>query len=615
MSLIVMYGHILGKIFLSGNRPPGLEWVHSLRQKNFWNMKNIWPDTAVMRLNQGMNLKSYIIGMCLVLASPVGFAADASAAGLVPVPQKMTVSEGAFKLAPDTRIYVDSGSRATGEFLAARLRKATGYPLKVRTKSGATEAINGAILLTTNKAKADLGAEGYELMVATNSVILRAPAATGLFYGSQTVLQLLPPEILATNRVTNVDWQMPCAQIEDWPRFKWRGLMLDVSRHFYTKPEVEQVLDLMAQEKLNTFHWHLVDDQGWRIEIKKYPRLTEIGAWRTNIGWNLDPKSSTAYGADGRYGGFYTQKDIRAVVAYAAARHITVVPEIEMPGHSSAALTAYPQFSCTGGPYSTEPNQRRALPGVYCAGNDATFEFLQNVLTEVFQLFPGPYIHIGGDEVSKANWKKCDKCQARMKAEGLKNEEDLQSYFISRMEKFVNANGRTLIGWSEILQGGLAQNAVLMDWIGGGKQGASAGHDVVMTPEKYCYLDHYQSTNRAAEPLAIGGKPIPLSLVYSFEPIPEGLDPQFDFHVLGPQGNVWTEWISNLRHMEYMIFPRLCALSEAGWSAKEARNWDDFMVRLPIELKRFDEQNVNYRHLTVDAPQGLRVISQPDSSK
>jgi hexosaminidase len=488
--------------------------------------------------------------------------------------------------------------------------------LNVRAKSGATGPISGAILLTTNKAKADLGAEGYELAIAPKSVIIRAPEAAGLFYGSQTLLEMLPPEIFATNRVTNVDWQMPCAQIEDWPRFKWRGLMLDVARHFYTKTEVEQVLDLMSQEKLNTFHWHLVDDQGWRIEIKKYPKLTEVGAWRTNIGWDLDPKSSTAYGSDGRYGGFYTQKDIRAVVAYAAERHITVVPEIEMPGHSSAALSAYPELSCSGGPYNTEPNPKRGTPsGVYCAGNDETFVFMQGVLTEVFQLFPGKYVHIGGDEVPKGNWKKCDKCQARMKAEGLKNEDELQSYFIRRIEKFVNANGRTLIGWSEILQGGLAQNAAVMDWIGGGKQAASAEHDVVMTPEKYCYLDHYQSTNRAAEPKAIGGRAIPLSLIDSFEPIPEGLDPKFDAHILGPQGNVWTEWIPNLRHLEYMVFPRLCALSEVGWSSKETRNWNDFMARLPAQLKRLDEQGSNYRHLTIEAPQDTRVISQPNSSK
>ena len=537
--------------------------------------------------------------MCVLLSATAGLAAETNSPGLLPVPQKMTLGEGVFKLGPDTRIYVDSASRSTGEWLAARLRQATGYNFKIRSKSRATNAINGGILLTTNQAKAHLGAEGYELAVATNSVVIRAPGAAGLFYGSQTLLELLPPEIFVTNHLTNVDWQMPCAQIEDWPRFQWRGFMLDVSRHFYNKTEVEQVVDLMAQEKLNTFHWHLVDDQGWRIEIKKYPRLTRVGAWRTNIGWGLNPMSSTAYGPDGRYGGFYTQKDIREVVAYAAARHITIVPEIEMPGHSSAALAAYPEFSCTGGPYSTEPRTGRR-DGVYCAGNDGSFEFLQGVLSEVFQLFPGKYIHIGGDEVSKTNWNNCAKCQARMKAEGLKSDEELQSYFIRRMEKFVNAHGRTLIGWSEILQGGLAQNAVVMDWIGGGSQAASKGHDAVMTPEKYCYLDHYQSTNRAVEPRAIPLAALPLELVYSFDPIPANLDPKFHTHILGPQGNLWTEYICSFRHVEYMMFPRLCALAEVGWSSKESRNWENFMARLPIELKRLDEQNENYRHL--DAP-------------
>ena len=268
---------------------------------------------------------------------------------------------------------------------------------------------------------------------------------------------------------------------------------------FSPSTEVEQILDAMALHKLNRFHWHLVDDQGWRIEIKKYPRLTEVGAWRKGIDFGLDPKASTAYGPDGRYGGFYTQADIREVVRYAAARHITIVPEIEMPGHSSAALAAYPQFSCTGGPFSTDVSGG-VYPGVYCAGNDDTFEFLENVLAEVFALFPGKYIHVGGDEVPTTTWKDCPKCQARKKAEGLNNDRQLESYFIQRMEKFINAHGKTLIGWSEIREGGLAQNAVVMDWIGGAAEAATAGHDVVMTPTRYCYLDHYQSRDHAREP-------------------------------------------------------------------------------------------------------------------
>ena len=528
--------------------------------------------------------------MCVLLSATAGLAAETNSPGLLPVPQKMTLGEGVFKLGPDTRIYVDSASRSTGEWLAARLRQATGYNFKIRSKSRATNAINGGILLTTNQAKAHLGAEGYELAVATNSVVIRAPGAAGLFYGSQTLLELLPPEIFVTNHLTNVDWQMPCAQIEDWPRFQWRGFMLDVSRHFYNKTEVEQVVDLMAQEKLNTFHWHLVDDQGWRIEIKKYPRLTRVGAWRTNIGWGLNPMSSTAYGPDGRYGGFYTQKDIREVVAYAAARHITIVPEIEMPGHSAGALAPYPQYSCTGGPFNNEGPM-----AIFCPGNDETYVFLDNILSEVFEMFPSQFIHIGGDEASTEYWKKCPKCQARMKTEGLHNERQLESYLIRRVEKYVNAHGRRLIGWSEIREGGLAQNAAVMDWIGGATEAASAGHDVVMSPTGFCYLDHYQSHDHSTEPRGIGGF-LSLSQVYSFEPVPKNLPAEFQSHILGGQGNLWTEYIPSLSHAEYMIFPRECAMAEVLWSPKESRNWDDFLSRVKVNERRLDALGVNYRH-------------------
>jgi hexosaminidase len=387
-------------------------------------------------------------------------------------------------------------------------------------------------------------------------------------------------------------------EIKDKPRFAWRGMLLDVSRHFFTKEEVEQILDALAMHKINVLHWHLVDDQGWRIEIKKYPRLTEVGAWRKAIGFGLDPKASTAYGPDGRYGGFYTQEDIREVVAYAAARHITIVPEIEMPGHSSAALAAYPQFSCNGGPFTTDVGGG-VFPGVYCAGNDGTFDFLQNVLTEVFALFPSKYIHVGGDEVPTTSWEKCPKCQARKKAEGLTSDRQLESYFIQRMEKFINANGRSLIGWSEIREGGLAQNAALMDWIGGATEGASAGHDVVMTPEADCYLDHYQSRDHAKEPLAIGGF-LPLRKIYGFDPIPAKLAPEFQSHILGAQGNLWAEYIPNLRHAEYMIFPRESALAEVAWSPKEARNFDDFLRRLEIDDRRLEQMGVNYRRNPLD---------------
>jgi hexosaminidase len=400
-----------------------------------------------------------------------------------------------------------------------------------------------------------------------------------------------------------VAWQVPCVQIEDWPRFKWRGFMLDVSRHFFTKSEVESLLDAMALHKMNMFHWHLTDDHGWRIEIKKYPRLTQVGAWRAGGGFGFDPKTTTAYGPDGRYGGFYTQADVRDVVKYAAARHITIVPEIEMPGHASAALSAYPQFGCTNAPF--EPAMTAGIfNGIYDPAKEETFQFLTDVLTEVGQLFPGRYIHIGGDEVPKETWTNSPDCQSLMKREGLKNGEELQSWFTRRIEKIVRAQNHSMIGWSEILQGGLAQNAAVMDWIGGAKEAADAGHDVVMTPTAYCYFDFYQSTNHAAEPKAAAwGGPLTLNRMYAFEPMPTNVPPELQSHILGAQGNLWTEQIPNFKQVEYMTFPRICALAEVTWSAREARDWDDFMRRLQVHVRRLDELNIIYRRAAVETPE------------
>jgi hexosaminidase len=382
-------------------------------------------------------------------------------------------------------------------------------------------------------------------------------------------------------------------KISDAPRFSWRGLMLDVSRHFYSKPEVEKLLDVMALHKLNTFHWHLVDDQGWRIEIKKYPRLTSVGAWRAGVGFGLPTNSTTAYRKDGRYGGFYTQKDIREVVAYAQKRHITIVPEIEMPGHSMAALTAYPELGSGPDPFKI-PLQGGVFRGIYSTASPKTYDFLENVLTEVFQLFPGKYIHIGGDEVPRGSWTNDAACQALMQREGLKTKEEMQSWFTRRMEKFINAHGKTLIGWSEIRQGGLAQSAVVMDWIGGGREAASAGHNVVMSPTTHCYFDGPQSRDKKSEPKASGGF-VALRKVYSFEPVPSGLAPEFAGHILGAQGNLWTEMVPNLKHAEYMIFPRMFALAEVTWSPKETRNYDGFLRRLKTDEHRLDQLGVNYR--------------------
>src|ERR1039458_3812784 len=548
-------------------------------------------------------MKSKIVATFFLFLAAAVFASNADDPAVIPLPQKVERHAGAFKLTADTRIHVDSASRATGKFLTERLRPATGYPLKTGTKYFGGAAIAGGILLTTKNADTNLGPEGYELTVAPDSIVIRAPTQAGLFYGVQTLFQLLPPEIFSTNLVTNTDWQIPCVQIEDWPRFKWRGFMLDVSRHFFTKAEVKTFLDAMALHKMNVFHWHLTDDHGWRIEIKKYPRLTQVGAWRAGGGFGFDPKATTAYGPDGRYGGFYTQDDIRDVVKYAAARHITIVPEIEMPGHATAALPAYPQFSCTGGPF--EPSMTAGIfNGIYDPAKEETFQFLADVLAEVAPLFPGKYIHIGGDEVPKETWQNSADCQALMKREGLKNEEELQSWFIRRIEKIVNANRHSMIGWSEILQGGLAKNAAVMDWIGGAKEAAKAGHDVVMTPTAYCYFDFYQSSNHVTEPKAAAwGGPLTLSKMYAFEPMPANVPPELQSHILGAQGNLWTEQIPNLKHAEYMTFPRACALAEVTWSAKDSRDWDDFMRRLQIQAQRLDKLNINYRHAAVETPE------------
>ncbi len=540
----------------------------------------------------------------VVFVAAASLAAETNYPSIVPQPARLTLAEGEFSLTPDTAIYTDEASTATGEQLASRLRPSTGFPLKVMATNASAEPITNAILLTTSNAKKELGAEGYELSVASNAIVIRAPEQAGLFYGAQSLAQMLPPQAFSTNVVTNAAWRIPCAQIEDQPRFTWRGMMLDVSRDFFTVPEVERLLDLLALHKINTFHWHLVDADGWRIEIKKYPKLTEEGAWRARSRVtpakprrdNLEQNAGhpawsdalpAAYRADGKYGGFYTQDQIREVVAYAAALHITIVPEIEMPGHSAAALDAYPHLKCVGSEKTW----------VYCAGNDESFEFLEGVLDEVFALFPGKYIHIGGDEVSTNNWSRCSKCQARMSAEGMTNAFELQSYFIKRIEKFVNSRDKHLIGWSEILKGGLAPSATVMDWIGGAVKSASSGHDVVMSPSAYAYLDHYQSQNHATEPWAIG-QFLPLSKVYSFEPVPAELEPQFASHILGAQGNLWTEYVASFKHVEYMAFPRMCAMAEVTWSPKEARNWENFSNRLQTHLQRLDELGVNYRKIS-----------------
>ena len=489
-----------------------------------------------------------------------------------------------------TKIIVNPGAEETGRYLAnANCACAPRIALDVVPAGKAPET--GNIELTLEGTNSELGRRRIYAHRCARRRDDQGRLRRGIVLRRAVIASIAADH--QRNRRHPKSVAVPCVHIEDQPRFRWRGLMLDVSRHFFTKEEVERLLDEMAWHKLNVFHWHLVDDQGWRIEIKKYPRLTEMGAWRKAIGFGLDAKSSTAYGPDGRYGGFYTQDDIREVVAYAQARHIEIVPEIEMPGHSSAALMAYPQFSCTGGPFTTD------LPGgvfngVYCAGNEDSFAFVDDVLTEVFALFPGPYIHIGGDEVPVDNWKNCPKCQARMRQEGLTKESELESYFIRRVEKIVNANHQRLVGWSEIREGGLAPSATVMDWVGGAVEAATAGHDVVMSPLADCYFDHYQSQDHSKEPHAIGGY-LPLHQVYAFEPIPTNLPSAYEPHILGAQANVWTEYMPSFKHVEYMVFPRLCALAEVVWSPKTSRNWDDFSRRVRVDCARLDQLGVNHR--------------------
>ena len=423
--------------------------------------------------------------------------------------------------------------------------------------------------------------EWYSLSVTAKTITINAVEEAGLFRGSRTLIQLLQQGLTTGS--------LSCLTISDHPRFPWRGMHLDVCRHFFPVEFVKKYIDLLARYKMNSFHWHLTEDQGWRMEIKSHPNLTEVGAWRK--GSQVGPYSRREYDSI-PYGGFYTQDEIREVVAYAAARHINVVPEIELPGHAMAALAAYPHLGCTGGPYEVQKGWG-VFEDVFCAGNDSTFAMLEDVLTEVMDLFPSPYIHIGGDECPKEAWKSCSKCQARKKAEGLKDEHELQSWFIQRIEKFVNAKGRKIIGWDEILEGGLAPNAAVMSWQGieGGIAAARSGHYAVMSPGSHCYFDHYQG-DPANEPLAIGGYTT-VQKVYSYEPIPAELKPEEHKYILGAQGNVWTEYILTPEHVEYMAVPRMLALAEVLWTPKEKRNEADFIARLEREFPMLETMKVN----------------------
>ncbi|TSA38502.1 MAG: beta-N-acetylhexosaminidase [Porphyromonadaceae bacterium] len=512
---------------------------------------------------------------------------------IIPQPLNVTQTTGIFKLTPNVKIVVkdEPGPSDQAAFLKSRIQSATGFDPQIVKKSSGKRIS----LQIESGLEGTLGTEGYSLSVSKREVKILAATPAGVFYGIQTLLQLLPPDIFANKVIEGIKWNIPLVQITDKPRFVWRGFLLDVSRHFFPASYMYDVLDYMAMHKLNRFQMHLTDDQGWRVEIKKYPKLTEVGAWRVNREdqhWNS--REVQKPGEKATYGGFYTQDDIRKFVAYAAQRNIVIIPEIEMPAHTTAALASYPEYSCTGSPLTVLPGGIWPCNNIYCAGKEETFTFLQDVLTEVIALFPSKYIHIGGDEADKSQWTKCPLCQKRIKAEGLKNEKELQSYFIRRIEKFLNSQGRQLIGWDEILEGGLAPNAAVMSWRGtqGGIDAAKAGHPVVMTPTSHCYFDYYQG-NPDSEPLAIGGY-LPLEKVYSFDPVPQGLSADEAKMILGAQANLWTEYVADTSHANYMTFPRLTALSEVCWTSPGQKNYDDFSLRLTRQLQRFDAMEIKY---------------------
>lgn len=523
-------------------------------------------------------IKSIVLSfltLCIVL--PLAAQRNTTPAiSIVPQPVELVVSKGSLDLSKRApHIQLTSADVSLAGFLDEFLKtkdaeagsepKAKGYPVKLGVNATQVDA---------------LGEEGYTLSVSKKGISILANTEAGLFYGIQTLIQLTP--------VTGT--KIPFVEITDYPRFGYRGLHLDVCRHIFPVEFVKKYIDLLAKHKFNRFHWHLTDDQGWRIEIKKYPKLQQIAAYR----------SGTVIGHAGhsnkydtiRYGGYYTQEEVKEVVKYAADRYVTIIPEIEMPGHATAAIAAYPQLGCRGDQVQTERTFGVFDP-IFCAGQDNTFNFLQDVLTEVMDLFPGTYIHIGGDEAPKTRWKECPHCQKRIKDNGLKDEHELQSYFIRRIEKFVNSKGKRIIGWDEILEGGLAPDATVMSWRGeeGGIAAAKENHDVIMTPGGWCYFDHYQDTSKT-EPMSIGGL-TPVRKVYTYEPLPAQLTPEQSKHILGAQANLWTEYILSPQHAEYMVYPRACALAEVVWSPKEKRDYLDFLQRMETHLQRLKNWNVN----------------------
>jgi hexosaminidase len=534
-----------------------------------------------------------VAALLALSASTPAAAQDLSRYPLIPWPQSVEPMDGEYTLTQATAITVNHpDARPVAEFWADGVRMATRFPLAVT--EAATPAA-GAIAFRLDPG-AGTGDEGYRLSVDSTRVTVTAATPAGLFYGAQTLRQLLPPAVDRGGFLNESApaWTVPAVRIEDEPRFAYRGMHLDVARHFFPVDFVKRYLDLMALYKMNRFHWHLTEDQGWRIEIKAYPRLTEVGAWRAEtLRGHYGNRPHTFDGQ--RYGGFYTQEEIREVVAYAAERHITVIPEIEMPGHSLAALSAYPELACTDGPFEAA-TLWGVFEDIYCP-KEETFAFLETVLGEVVELFPGPWVHVGGDEAPKARWRESPVAQEVIRREGLADEHELQSWFLRRIERILSAHGRRLVGWDEIAEGGLSPTATLMFWRDWNQDAlalaARQGNDIIMTPNSRLYFDHYQG-DPGQEPVAFGGMST-LEDVYAYEPVPESFTPEQAGRVLGAQANLWTEYIKTPQKAEYMVFPRLLALAEVVWSAPEDRDWFSFRGRLPAQLERLDRMTVNYR--------------------
>ena len=556
-------------------------------------------------------MKSFAAFILLLLTGSLYAAPPA----LMPLPQLLQTNLGLFTLCPtqtvlgvpavaSVKILAANVAREKGEYLAMALFKSTGFRFEVSTNTSPASYLE-TILITTNGALAGLGAEGYELTVTPRNVVIRAPSPAGLFYGVQTFLQLLPPEIYSPLPVNRVPWTAPCVYVKDAPRFPWRGWMLDSVRHFFTKDEVKVMIDTMAVNKLNVLHWHLDDDSGWRLEIKKWPLLTQVGAWRTNIMFGLNPRSSTAWNDNGLYGGFYTQDEVREIVAYGTQRHVTIVPEIEMPGHSTAALTAYPQFSCGcptcfNVPFSLSVTSY--IGGVFCIARPETTNFLQDVLTEVMDLFPSQYIHIGGDEVRFNNWTNHILDQQMTNLLGTTSFRVYQGWFAQQMANWIKSRGRTMIGWSEIMNGGTVTNTALMDWLNTrAVQAATNSEYVVMAPSSTLYINFWETANNTSGGGVIWSNEPPgqsglctLTNVYAYEPIPANLPAAYTNYILGAEGPAWSEFIPSLLNLQFRVFPRLCAISEVVWTPASQKNWLDFTNRLETQKKRLTIMGVNF---------------------